>query len=377
MTRGGCVDRAWQGRASRGLAAAVLAAAAVVFAATFAVARDVAADDDPASPGSVVERGPIRATLSVSPADPVIGDVLELSLEVVAEPGVEVLMPEFGEALGRFEIVDFAPSERIDDAGRSVARQVYRLQPARSGSQSIPPLRVEFVDRRAGRPPAPDGEDAYELLTERVPLEITPVLPDDAPLELRPAHADLGPRRGPLGPLWLWALALGVATAAAAPFAYRAFVAARARRRQRSAYEVARQALDGLLAEGRPDAAGMDAFYVSLSLIVRTYLEDRFGLRSPELTTQEFLTEMGRSPDLARSHQQLLRDFLTQADLVKFAGLRPDAGAVDESIAAAERFLEETRDQVLGSRLGAAPSTDRAGSRATGGVRAGGGGRDA
>ena len=96
----------------------------------------------------------------------------------------------------------------------------------------------------------------------------------------------------------------------------------------------------------------MDAFYVALSLIVRTYLEDRFGLRSPELTTQEFLTEMGRSPDLARSHQQLLRDFLTQADLVKFAGLRPDEGAVGESIAAAERFLEETRDQVLGSRLG-------------------------
>ena len=63
---------------------------------------------------------------------------------------------------------------------------------------------------------------------------------------------------------------------------------------------------------------------------------------------------MGRSPDLARSHQQLLRDFLTQADLVKFAGLRPDPGDVDESIAAAERFLEETRNQVLGSQLGAA-----------------------
>jgi len=36
---------------------------------------------------------------------------------------------------------------------------------------------------------------------------------------------------------------------------------------------------------------------------------------------------------------------------VKFAGLRPDEGAVGESIAAAERFLEETRDQVLGSAL--------------------------
>lgn len=303
----------------------------------------------------VFERGPVRGELRLSPAAPVIGDVLTLDLEVVSEPAVELLMPEFGEALGRFEIVDFAPSERIDDEGRTVARQTYRLQPARSGVQSIPPLRIEFVDRRPGRAPAPEGEDAYELLTERLRVEIAPILAADAPLELRPAHGDLGPRRGPIGPVGLWVLALGVVLAIAAPFAWRAVAAARARRRQRSAYEIARQAFDGLLTEGRPDAARMDAFYVALSQIVRTYLEDRFGLRSPELTTQEFLTEMGRSPDLARSHQQLLREFLTQADLVKFAGHRPDATVVDESIASAERFLEETRDQVLGAQLGTKP----------------------
>ena len=65
---------------------------------------------------------------------------------------------------------------------------------------------------------------------------------------------------------------------------------------------------------------------------------------------------MGRSPDLARSHQQLLRGFLTQADLVKFAGLRPDAEAVGASIASAERFLEETRSQVRSEALGSNPA---------------------
>jgi len=333
-------------------------AAAIFLPVLLLPAMMAVAQDESAALERIFERGPVRATIRLSPEAPVIGDVLTLDLAVEAEPSVELLMPEFGEALGRFEIVDFAPSERVDDQGRTVARQTYRLQPARSGPQSIPPLRIEFVDRRPGRDPAPEGEDAYELLTERLRLEVAPILAADAPLELRPAHGDLGPRRGPLGPLWVWALASIVLAAVVAPFAWRAFAAARARQRQRSAYEIARQALDGLLAEGRPDASGMDAFYVSLSLIVRSYLEDRFGLRSPELTTPEFLAEMGRSPDLARSHQQLLRDFLTQAELVKFAGLRPDPGDVDESIAAAERFLEETRDQILGSRLGA---TARAG----------------
>lgn len=332
----------------------------VVAAAGAAAAVAATAQEDSGRAGSDAEtlrqevaRGPVRVELALHPAAPVIGDVIEFRLVVVSEPDVEVLMPEFGEALGRFEIVDFAPGDALDPEGRAIARQTYRLQPSRSGAQSIPPLRIEFVDRRAGQPAAPEGEDAYEILTDRMAFEVAPMLAADAPLELRPPHPPLGERREGLGRGALVALAAAALLALAGPFVWRALVAARAKQRQRSAYEVARGELDGLLEAGLPDAGTMDAFYVRLSLIVRTYLEDRFGLRSPELTTPEFLTEMGRSPDLARSHQQLLRDFLTQADLVKFAGLRPGQDAVAESVAAAERFLEETRDQVRSEALGA------------------------
>lgn len=288
--------------------------------------------------------GPVAVDVVVSPAEPRLGDVLELTLEARAERGVELLMPEFGEALGRFEIVDFAPSETQAPDGSTRARQLYRLQAARSGPQSIPALRVEFVDRRAGQKPAPDGEDSYEILTERIVVDVATVLAADEPLELRPAIGDLGRRRFPGVPIWGW-IAAGLALVAGAAFvAYRLWTAQRARARQQSAYDVARGELDALLAAGRPRPETMDAFYVALSLIVRRYLENRFALRSPELTTEEFLAEMGRSPDLARSHQALLRDFLVQADLVKFAGHRPDAASVDRSIAAAERFLEDTRE---------------------------------
>ncbi len=292
------------------------------------------------------ERGPVVVDLVVSPAEPVIGDVIELELQVRAEAGVEVMMPEFGEALGRFEIIDFAPSRETDDDGSSVSRQRYRLQPAHSGPQTIPPLRIEFIDRREGQSPAPDGEDAYEILTERIALEIAPILAADEPLELRPMHSDLGPRRAFSRTRWAFLVGAFLVVAAAAPFAWRGFVAARERQRRQSAYEVARSQLDALLAGGRPTETTMDRFYVELSLIVRSYLEDRFALRSPELTTQEFLAEMGRSPDLARAHQRLLQSFLEQADLVKFAGYRPEAEVVAESIAAAEQFLAETRDFV-------------------------------
>ncbi len=303
-------------------------------------------------------RGPVRIKLVVTPAEPVIGDVIELELVVEAEPGVEILMPEFGEALGRFEIVDFAPSEDESSSGGVIARQRYRLQPAHSGMQAIPPLRVEFVDRRPGQQTAPAGEDAFELLTERIALEIAPVLDEGAPLELRSRYPDLGPRQTLSQNPWLWLVGMLVVVAALGPFVWRFFIAARERQRRQSAYDVARADLDSLLASGRPNAATMDAFYVRLSLIVRSYLEDRFALRSPELTTQEFLAEMGRSPDLARSHQRLLQTFLEEADLVKFAGLRPSAEVVSASIAAAEQFLTETRNFVRVSHAGEFESTE-------------------
>jgi hypothetical protein len=88
----------------------------------------------------------------------------------------------------------------------------------------------------------------------------------------------------------------------------------------------------------------MDLFFVKLSGIVRRYLEARFGLRSPELTTEEFLEAMRDSPDLVRAHQEMLRRFLQRADLVKFAHRIPGATEVEESIAVAQRFLEETRE---------------------------------
>jgi HAMP domain-containing protein len=320
-----------------GLAALVLAAA---------LSAPAGAGEEPLA--SHVETGPVSADVRVTPAEPVIGDPLLLELEVRAEPGVELLMPEFGEALGRFAITAFAPAAEIADDGGTIARQRYTLQPARSGEQTVPPLLVEFVDRRPGRDPAPEGLDAYELLTERIDFEVSSVLPPDAPLEPRPPLGPLPPMAGPAAPRWPWVVGAVVVLAAAAPFAARSFLAARSRSRRRSAYEVARGELDALLYGPRPDASGMDAFFVKLSGIVRRYLETRFGLLAPELTTEEFLDALSSSPELVRSHRELLQGFLHRADLVKFAHHVPDRAALQDSIDSAQRFLEETREAAGG-----------------------------
>jgi len=290
------------------------------------------------------QSGPLSVSVGLAPAEPVIGDRLRLEIEVRAEPGVEVLMPAFGEALDRYRVVSFAPSEEVDAQGYTVSRQVYGLEASRSGPQAIPPLLVEFVDRRPGRPSAPEDQDAYELLTERIDFEVSSVLPEDAALELRAALGPLPPRPTPGGLPWPWLLAGVLLVAAVAPFALRTLRGSLAERRRLSAYQVARGELDALLYGERPQPANMDRFFVRLSGVIRRYLEDRFGLRSPELTTEEFLQELARSPDLFAQHRDLLAAFLERADLVKFANYVPDESGVQESIEAAQRFLEDTRE---------------------------------
>ncbi len=291
------------------------------------------------------ELGPVKVTTTLTPTEPTIGDEIVLEIRVEAEPGVEVLMPEFGEALSRYSIVNYVPSQRIDDQGRSVLVQRYTLQPYLSGDQFIPPILVEFIDHRPGQKPAPDDFDAYELLTDRIDFVVKSVLPDGAARALEPPLGELAlvPDRSRALARWGILGAAGVLGVCAGVWVF--WRRRRRRVRRRNAYEVARTRLNRLLARPWPhEAAAIEAFFVTISSIVRRYLEDRFDLRAPELTTEEFLALAGSGDSLSRDHQLLLRDFLRQADLVKFAGVQASEEEVRRSSDLAARFLDETRE---------------------------------
>ncbi len=289
-------------------------------------------------------KGPVVATVRLEPRQPRIGDPILLTLNVTAEKGVELIMPEFGQVMERFTIIDFVKNEKIDDQGQTVSSHRYELQPPRSGKQTIPPILVEFVDRRNGSKPAPEGFDSYELLTERLSFEVQSVLPSDVQVELNPPLGELSLMGSSGGRIWAWVMGL-LLLFAAAFWGWRVWLASRQKARRRSSYEIAMGRLTELVTRSRNDPKQVDAFFVELSAIVRWYLENRFELRAPELTTEEFLDSMSQSPDLSEGHQAMLREFLRQADLVKFATFVPSKQDTDESVTAARRFLEETRQE--------------------------------
>lgn len=87
-------------------------------------------------------------------------------------------------------------------------------------------------------------------------------------------------------------------------------------------------------------------FTVEVSRILRTYIQERFGLRAPHRSTEEFLMEAAESPELPVSWQELLGDFLRQCDLVKFAQRRVSHERMEDLLATAERFVNETATTV-------------------------------
>ncbi|MHC4937240.1 MAG: hypothetical protein ACYTGJ_13660 [Planctomycetota bacterium] len=297
---------------------------------------------EPAGIARETTRGPVTAVISLAPATPRIGDVITLSLEVTAAADVEVLMPAFGESLGSFSILEFAPREELSADGSILHSQRYSLDVPNSGEWRIPPLIVEFVDGREGKRPAPEGEDAYELLTEALPFTVASVIPTDAAAELRPPLGPLDPLPTALERATPW-IGLALLLLVALPLGIVLIVRARRRVRRRSAYDLAVSRLRALARAPRGTPEEIDRFFVELSAIVRRYLEDRFEIRAPESTTEEFLDRASRSASLSDEHGDLLDRFLRRADLVKFARTIPGETEIEDSLASAERFLEETR----------------------------------
>jgi hypothetical protein len=148
-------------------------------------------------------------------------------------------------------------------------------------------------------------------------------------------------------PMWQWVLA-GLLVALAMAAALALYLGWQARRRRQiqppasppllPAHLRARQQLElafGLL--GDPDR-----FCTELSRILRVYLEERFGWNAPDRTTEEFLFQLRGHAELEPGLRELLSDFLTRCDLVKFARHDPTEPELMELHRAAIRLVTDT-----------------------------------
>ncbi len=116
-----------------------------------------------------------------------------------------------------------------------------------------------------------------------------------------------------------------------------------------SAYEQARRDLIALIAAvGEYDDV---TYSIEVSGILRHYIENHFSMPAPERTTEEFLPIAAEHPQIQGELEAILRDFLIQCDLVKFARQPLTMDQRRQLGNTAERFLTESYKRSLDSMV--------------------------
>lgn len=111
----------------------------------------------------------------------------------------------------------------------------------------------------------------------------------------------------------------------------------------RPADQIAYEALELLKAKGLPLLGEIKQYYFELSDIVRRYIENRFNIKAPEMTTDEFLASLKNAEGLLGRHKNLLKEFLCLSDIVKFAKYGPTQKEINGSFAVAKKLVDETK----------------------------------
>jgi hypothetical protein len=84
-------------------------------------------------------------------------------------------------------------------------------------------------------------------------------------------------------------------------------------------------------------------YYSRLSDITRRYIDNRYGISSPELTTDETVRMLQKAAVTTGGQMSLVKDLLSLSDMVKFAKYVPESGLHEKYHADAVRFVKETR----------------------------------
>ncbi|MDD5506461.1 MAG: hypothetical protein PHR73_06890, partial [Candidatus Omnitrophica bacterium] len=113
---------------------------------------------------------------------------------------------------------------------------------------------------------------------------------------------------------------------------------------KRPAHAIAYEQLEALRLKEYIGRGLIKEYYTEVSDIIRHYLENRFRLKAPEMTTEEFLVSVRDAGELASEHKNLLKEFLLCCDLVKFAKYAPVPDEVNSIFDSAKRFIDQTKE---------------------------------
>lgn len=284
---------------------------------------------------------PVRAEARFEPAEVVVGDHLDLVLDVEAAEGYEVAFPEITPefANGYLELLEEAAvEERMAERGKIGLRKRYRLIAFEEGEFSIDSVGVLYA--REGVVDSAFVGSPLNLLVQTIPADST----------LESIHDIKAPMDAPVmleefGGYVLYSL-FGLAVLASLIYMF-----TRLRRKTKEekielpkepAHVIAIRALEELHNRKLWQNHKYKEYYTILSDILREYLFRRYGVAAMEMTTDEIVVAL-RELVLTDKQRGDVAELLRESDLVKFAKHIPEEDSPEASYYKVYYFVEESK----------------------------------
>lgn len=269
-----------------------------------------------------------------------VGDRIPLSLKATYPASLAVILPQWPETWGAAEVLEQRLTPPIDN-GDGTFNAIREMTVAlwATGDHQLPPLTVHYRDA---------NNELHEAMSPPLSITLVSVL-EEGETEKR----DLKPQVSlPRPPIWPWLLG-GLLLAAVVGMAGRALLIRLRRRRvstspavhvidPRPSHEIAYSELNRIAALNLPNQGELKRHYTLVVDCLRTYIQGRYGIPAMDQTTTELLAGF-RQARVDSGHTRLFRELLAEADLVKFAKLRPLADRARAAVAHARHIVDMTK----------------------------------
>ncbi len=287
----------------------------------------------------------------VQPRDSIlIADQVEYGFQLDSVPeGTRLLLPDFSQAsndtltLVRGWQIDTLKRFRIRQPGGKERLKLYNLRgsivvaPFEEGTYRLPDLPVL-------------RNEADTLVFEGQEMEVKTMPVDTATFRI---HDIKDQMRYPLTPqeiipwMLLFWLVAGLVVLAVCLVVVRRRRAAGVSRQRDPAYIVALRELDKWRGDKFWAPDKQKGFYSGITDALKTYIEDRFGVDAPEMTTAELFDALKGAEDLPADLREELRGVFECADFVKFAKHVASDEENARALPTAVRFVTSTYQTVL------------------------------
>ncbi len=281
-------------------------------------------------------KAPITIKAEVDKHSVAIGDKIKYIITVSCSKNIKVEFPDFGKNLENFAIKDFGSSRKAF-FGKQTITTWYLLDTYVTGESTIPKTTIKY--RQKGQTVWNEAEIKEQKITVRSMLEKAG---HDAALRDIKEPVNL-PQK--LNFYFIMAILILAAILAVSTVFLLKTRDTRELTRFKPAHEIAYEQLAALKKKNLIEQGRIKEFYIEISDITRHYIENRFNIKAPDMTTEEFFIKVKVHPQFNAEHKMLLKDFLVCCDLVKFAKYSPSQEEIDSAFESAEKFIGQTKEE--------------------------------